>query len=110
MEGCGAVYHVAADYRLYTRKPEEMYASNVDGTRNLLAAAVANWVIGRWFNDPAAARAGTPGNGLALQNIRQRLLTRYGSAAQKKQWLEPLLDGWDAEQVRVAKRFNRRAR
>jgi dihydroflavonol-4-reductase len=39
VEGCGVVYHVAADYRLWTRDPEEMYRSNVDGTRNLLEAA-----------------------------------------------------------------------
>src|ERR1700682_1578258 len=39
VEGCGVVYHVAADYRLWARRPEEMYRSNVDGTRNLLAAA-----------------------------------------------------------------------
>ena len=37
--GCGAVYHVAADYRLWARRPEELYQSNVEGTRNLLAAA-----------------------------------------------------------------------
>ena len=37
--GCGTVYHVAADYRLWTPRPEEMYRSNVDGTRNLLQAA-----------------------------------------------------------------------
>jgi dihydroflavonol-4-reductase len=37
--GCSVVYHVAADYRLWTRRPEEMYASNVGGTRNLLEAA-----------------------------------------------------------------------
>jgi len=39
VEGCGTVYHVAADYRLWTRAPEEMYQSNVDGTRAMLAAA-----------------------------------------------------------------------
>jgi dihydroflavonol-4-reductase len=39
VEGCGVVYHVAADYRLWTRDPEEMYRSNVEGTRNLLDAA-----------------------------------------------------------------------
>ncbi len=39
VEGCGAVYHVAADYRLWAPRPEEMYRSNVDGTRSLLAAA-----------------------------------------------------------------------
>ena len=37
--GCGVVYHVAADYRLWVPKPAEMYRSNVDGTRNLLNAA-----------------------------------------------------------------------
>lgn len=39
VEGCGVVYHVAADYRLWTRDPAEMYRSNVDGTRHLLEAA-----------------------------------------------------------------------
>lgn len=39
VEGCGVVYHVAADYRLWTREPQEMYRSNVDGTRAMLEAA-----------------------------------------------------------------------
>jgi len=39
--GCGVVYHVAADYRLWSKHPEELYQSNVDGTRNMLAAAEA---------------------------------------------------------------------
>jgi dihydroflavonol-4-reductase len=39
VEGCGAVYHVAADYRLWARDPQEMFRSNVDGTRNLLLSA-----------------------------------------------------------------------
>lgn len=37
--GCGLVFHVAADYRLWSKHPEELYRSNVDGTRNLLEAA-----------------------------------------------------------------------
>lgn len=37
--GCDTVFHVAADYRLWTAKPEEMYASNVDGTRHVIRAA-----------------------------------------------------------------------
>ena len=32
VEGCGVVYHIAADYRLWTRDPEEMFRSNVEGT------------------------------------------------------------------------------
>jgi dihydroflavonol-4-reductase len=39
VSGCGVVFHVAADYRLWAKDPEELYRSNVDGTRNLLAAA-----------------------------------------------------------------------
>jgi dihydroflavonol-4-reductase len=38
MAGCEVVFHVAADYRLWVRDPEEMYRSNVEGTRTLLAA------------------------------------------------------------------------
>jgi len=37
--GCETVFHVAADYRLWSKNPSELYASNVEGTRNLLAAA-----------------------------------------------------------------------
>jgi dihydroflavonol-4-reductase len=36
---CDVLVHVAADYRLWVRDPQAMYAANVDGTRNLLALA-----------------------------------------------------------------------
>lgn len=39
LEGCDAVVHVAADYRLWIPKPEAMYRANVDGTRELLRLA-----------------------------------------------------------------------
>ena len=39
MSGCDTVFHVAADYRLWVRDPQEMYRSNVDGTRAILDAA-----------------------------------------------------------------------
>src|SRR5258708_22705922 len=38
VEGCSAVYHVAADYRLWSRHPRELYAAHGDGPRNLLQA------------------------------------------------------------------------
>ncbi|HLK63795.1 MAG TPA: hopanoid-associated sugar epimerase [Bryobacteraceae bacterium] len=37
--GCGLVFHVAADYRLWAKNPQDLYSSNVEGTRNLLAAS-----------------------------------------------------------------------
>ena len=39
MAGCEFVFHVAADYRLWTREPKEMYASNVEGTKAIIRAA-----------------------------------------------------------------------
>jgi dihydroflavonol-4-reductase len=44
MAGCDTVFHVAADYRLWVRDPEQMYQSNVEGTRAILAAARKNGV------------------------------------------------------------------
>src|SRR5436853_3633052 len=44
MAGCDVVFHVAADYRLWVRDPEQMYRSNVNGTRAVLEAARKNRV------------------------------------------------------------------
>ncbi len=40
VEGCGALFHVAADYRLWVRDPGAMFAANVDGTERLMQAAL----------------------------------------------------------------------
>ena len=39
MAGCEVVFHVAADYRLWAVNGQELYQSNVEGTRNILQAA-----------------------------------------------------------------------
>ena len=39
MRGVRGVFHVAADYRLWARNPEEIYATNVEGTRRLFEVA-----------------------------------------------------------------------
>jgi dihydroflavonol-4-reductase len=44
ISGCDTVFHVAADYRLWVRDPNEMYRSNVEGTRAILEAARKNGV------------------------------------------------------------------
>ncbi|HLK54978.1 MAG TPA: hopanoid-associated sugar epimerase [Chthonomonadaceae bacterium] len=38
--GCDTLYHVAADYRLWAKDPQELYRANVEGTRQLLQAAL----------------------------------------------------------------------
>lgn len=42
LKGCDVLYHAAADYRLWTRNPEEMYRTNVGGTVAVLEAALEN--------------------------------------------------------------------
>ena len=44
MQGCEIVFHVAADYRLWVRDPEQMYRANVEGTRAVIEAAQASGV------------------------------------------------------------------
>ena len=40
MRGAKRVFHVAADYRLWARRKQDIYDSNVGGTKNLLDAAM----------------------------------------------------------------------
>ena len=63
MAGCEAVFHVAADYRLWVRDPEEMYRSNVEGTRAILQAAKKNGVR-RVVYTSSVATMGFTNNGL----------------------------------------------
>jgi len=44
LAGCDVVFHVAADYRIWVRDPEQMYRSNVEGTRAVLDAAFRHGV------------------------------------------------------------------
>lgn len=40
LKGCAALYHVAADYRLWARHPQDLYDTNVTGTQDLIRAAL----------------------------------------------------------------------
>lgn len=60
--GCDVIFHVAADYRLWVRDPEQMYRSNVEGTRAVLEAARHNKVR-RVVYTSSVATMGFTGNG-----------------------------------------------
>jgi dihydroflavonol-4-reductase len=62
MVGCEAVFHVAADYRLWVRDPAEMYRSNVEGTRAILEASRKNNVRCVVYTS-SVATIGFTGNG-----------------------------------------------
>ncbi len=62
ISGCSVVYHVAADYRLWSRNPRELYESNVQGTLNILSASDAAGVDRVVYCSTVGA-LGNPGNG-----------------------------------------------
>src|SRR6202167_5237379 len=67
MRGVRRVFHVAADYRLWTQHPEELYESNVEGTRRLIAAAERAGVERIVYTSTVATMA-MPQHGAALPN------------------------------------------
>jgi len=62
LHGCDTLYHAAADYRLWTRTPQEMYRINVDGTAAILEAALHN-SLSRVIYTSSVGTLGNPGDG-----------------------------------------------
>src|SRR5215467_7926090 len=62
LDGCHALFHVAADYRLWVRDPDQMYRANVDGTKAILRAAQEAGVR-RVVYTSSVATMGFTGNG-----------------------------------------------
>ena len=60
--GCRHVFHVAAEYRLWQPDPKRFYAINVEGSKNLLAAA-ADAGVERLVYTSSVATLGMPGDG-----------------------------------------------
>ncbi len=44
LEGCDALFHVAADYRLWVPNPDQLYKTNVEGTVNIMRASLEEGV------------------------------------------------------------------
>jgi dihydroflavonol-4-reductase len=62
VQGCSRLFHVAADYRLWVPDPATMYATNVDGTRRLLQAALEAGME-RVVYTSTVGTLGNPGDG-----------------------------------------------
>ena len=73
---CDAVFHAAADYRLWVPDPQTMYRANVDGTRHLIEAAHRAGVKRIVYTSsvaciglPADGTAGTEATPVALREM-----------------------------------------
>lgn len=68
MEGCEFVFHVAADYRLWVRDPQEMYRANVDGTQAIIRAAQESGVRRVIYTSSVATMGFTQSGHIADEN------------------------------------------
>ncbi|HEY1250033.1 MAG TPA: hopanoid-associated sugar epimerase [Thermoanaerobaculia bacterium] len=80
VSGVGTLYHVAADYRLWCRDPQDLYRANVGGTENVLAAAAAAGVRRVVYTSSVAA-LGLTGDGSPANEetpvVRDRIVGHY---------------------------------
>jgi len=81
--GSDVIYHVAADYRLWVTDPAPMYASNVDGTRNVLAAARSAGVSRVVYTSTVGA-LGIGADGIGRENTSVALADMVGPYKRSK--------------------------
>jgi len=81
--GCGLVFHVAADYRLWARNPGELYESNVEGTRYVLEAARKDGVE-RVVYTSTVGCIGVPKDGLGDETVPVTLEEMSGAYKRSK--------------------------
>ncbi|MCS7314334.1 MAG: NAD-dependent epimerase/dehydratase family protein [Bryobacterales bacterium] len=83
VSGCGVVFHVAADYRLWAPDPRELYRTNVDGTRNVMAAARA-CAVERVVYTSTVGVIGIPASGIGDEDTPVRLRDMVGHYKRSK--------------------------
>jgi dihydroflavonol-4-reductase len=81
--GCEIIFHVAAVYVLWSRDPDALYASNVDGTRHLLAAAHRAGVR-RVVHTSSVGALGAPRGGVGTETTPVRLEDMVGHYKRSK--------------------------
>src|SRR5436853_4204854 len=68
MQDCEFVFHVAADYRLWVRDPDQMYRTNVEGTRAIIRAAQESGVRRVIYTSSVATMGFTTAEHLATES------------------------------------------
>jgi len=93
VQGCELVFHVAADYRLWSKTPQDLYQSNVEGTRNVLEAA-AHARVERIVYTSTVGCIGMPNDRLGDEQTNVSIADMAGHYKRSK---------WLAEQVALEK-------
>src|ERR1700687_3173999 len=99
--GCDVVYHCAADYRLFPPDPNEMLASNVTGTDNLLTAC-ADAGVGRVVYTSSVGALGLVAGGRpADERTPVTLDDMIGAYKRSKYQAERIAEQWAARGLPV---------
>jgi dihydroflavonol-4-reductase len=84
LDGVTEVFHVAADYRLWTKRPNDIYESNVAGTRNLIDAS-REAGVGRFIYTSSVATVAAPAHGgVSNESSEARLEQMIGDYKRSK--------------------------
>lgn len=104
LDECGALFHVAADYRLGARDFEQLYRTNVEGTNNLLNSA-RRARVERIVYTSSVATIGIPADGsVGDENTPVELANMIGHYKRSKFLAEQLVRdsvGWGVPVVIV---------
>ncbi len=90
--GMRYVFHVAADYRLWARDRSEIFASNVEGTRNLMEAAMRAGVERVIYTSSVATLALRPGGADSDESMPLRESQGIGAYKRSKIAAERLVE------------------
>jgi dihydroflavonol-4-reductase len=96
IDGCRLVFHCAADYRLYVPDPAVMYRSNVEGTRNVLAACADCGVERVVYTSTVGALGLRRGGAPADEGTPAMLADMTGHYKRSKYLAERVADEWIA--------------
>ncbi|MEE9473398.1 MAG: NAD-dependent epimerase/dehydratase family protein, partial [Acidimicrobiia bacterium] len=101
MKGCDLVFHCAADYRLYARDSNELYDTNVEGTRNVLRIAADSGVRRVVYTSSVGALGLHPDGRPANETTPVSLKDMVGHYKRIKFLAERVADEWVAKGLPV---------
>ena len=102
MTGIRFVFHVAADYRLWARNPQDIVRTNVEGTRNLMTAVLRAGVERIVYTSSVATLKTRPDGKASDETFRLEAQSAVGAYKYSKVVAERLVETMVAEQKLAA--------
>ena len=98
MTGVRYLFHVAADYRLWARHPDDIVRTNVEGTRNVMNAALSAGVERIVYTSSVATLASRPNRAPSDETFPLAAADAVGAYKYSKVMAERLVEAMVAEQ------------